>query len=185
MKTATISGSQAASPNTPSEPPRTKTNSSQENDTSKYPTHDTASTARPTANAVLPGHGNDSSNGNPQTAFDHIPPTDASLPGLDPLLNRTELAGHYRVSIRTIDRWVAAGLPRHYIGKRQTRFRLSEMQLWLQQNHNRRFASQGIATTMTEVRRRTFSIPVLNGLQILQSDGPPKQSPQPKKRAAQ
>jgi hypothetical protein len=94
----------------------------------------------------------------------------------EPLLTKTQLAMHYQVSGRTIQRWVASDMPFVWVGSRRKRFQLSQVQLWLQQNHINRFASQGIATTMAELHRRVVNIPILNGLQILQAPKRPSDS---------
>ncbi len=104
--------------------------------------------------------------------FDQMLPPPPSRPVAEPFVNKAELAAHYRVCTRTIERWVAADMPRYYIGKREMRFRLSEVQLWLLQNHINRFAAQGIATTMSEVQRRVVHIPILNGPEILNAVPP-------------
>jgi hypothetical protein len=121
------------------------------------------------------------SSGSLQMVFDQILP-DLARTGIvrEPLLTKTQLALHYQVSGRTIQRWVASDMPFVWVGKRQKRFQLSQVQLWLQQNHIDRFASQGIATTMIELRRRVVNIPILNGLQILQSSNARPASPLPR-----
>jgi hypothetical protein len=111
-----------------------------------------------------------------QMVFDQMLPDWPGTPVPEPLMTKGEVAEHYRVCIRTVERWVAADMPRHYVGKREMRFRLSEVQLWLQENRIDRFASQGIATTMAEVRRRVVNIPILNGLKILEKSPTEKES---------
>lgn len=152
MKFHTTSGNQAASPETTSSSP------------SESPT--------------VPSPEKNPSNG---SLFDqmllHLP----TAPVPEPFVNKSQLAIHYGVCERTIERWVAADMPRYYIGKREMRFRLSEVQLWLQQNHITRFAAHGIATTMAEVQRRIINIPILNGLEILQVPTDTTSRPNPPK----
>jgi hypothetical protein len=115
------------------------------------------------ASATVPPHG---------SVFDQILGETPTAPVHEPLLKKRQLAKHYGVCDRTIERWVTADMPRHYVGKRQMRFRLSEVQVWLQQNHIDRFAAHGIAMTAAEVKRRIINIPILNGLEILQMATP-------------
>jgi hypothetical protein len=136
----------------------------------KHPEKDKA------AQAAVPRHGNGL-----EMVFDQILPELAPAGVVrEPLLTKTQLALHYQVSGRTVQRWVASDMPFVWVGNRRKRFQLSQVQLWLQQNHIDRFASQGIATTMTEVRRRIVNIPILNGLQILQSNNARPASPLPR-----
>lgn len=47
------------------------------------------------------------------------------------LVTKRELADHFQVSEKTIDRWTAAGMPRlSPPGGRTVRFRLSECEAW-------------------------------------------------------
>ena len=101
------------------------------------------------------------------SVFDQILGETPTAPVHEPLLKKRQLAKHYGVCDRTIERWVTADMPRHYVGKRQMRFRLSEVQVWLQQNHIHRFAAHGIAMTVAEVKRRIINIPILNGLELV------------------
>jgi excisionase family DNA binding protein len=54
----------------------------------------------------------------------------------EPWATKGEIADHCRVSERTIERWLAQGLPsRKWGGAR--RFRLSEVEAWLEERHPR------------------------------------------------
>lgn len=53
--------------------------------------------------------------------------------GSEPRLTKRQVAAHYKVSERTIERWMLAGMPydRPPVG-RVVRFRLSEVEAWLE-----------------------------------------------------
>jgi hypothetical protein len=170
MKTP-IGGNLAALPKTTTSSPVVN-NPTTTKDASASPNHSPSERAPvDAAAAAVPPHGNV-----PRHILDQIIAQVARAPEApvsEPLITKSDLAKHYDVSGRTVQRWIASGMPFLWIGKRRKRFRLSQVQLWLQQNHIDRFAAQGIATTMTEVRRRIVNIPILNGLQIVQSPKPP------------
>jgi excisionase family DNA binding protein len=50
----------------------------------------------------------------------------------DRYLNTAELAEHLAVHPRTITRMLREGLPRHTFGRRMNRFRLAEVEAWLE-----------------------------------------------------
>jgi excisionase family DNA binding protein len=50
----------------------------------------------------------------------------------DRYLNATELAAHLGVCTRTISRMVREGCPSHSFGRRLRRFRLAEVEDWLE-----------------------------------------------------
>jgi phage terminase Nu1 subunit (DNA packaging protein) len=58
-----------------------------------------------------------------------------NVPRPDPeeILTRPELAERKKVSVRTVDRWVAAGMPSETWGLRVRRFRLGRVDRWLNQ----------------------------------------------------
>jgi len=46
------------------------------------------------------------------------------------LVKKTTLADHFQVSLRTVERWVADGMPCHRFGG-SVRYRISECESWL------------------------------------------------------
>ncbi len=49
----------------------------------------------------------------------------------DEILTRVELADRKKVSLRTVDRWIAEGCPSETWGMRVRRFELSQVNQWL------------------------------------------------------
>ena len=84
---------------------------------------------------------------------------------------------HFGMSERTLRHYVKdLKMPHHRIGIRQMRFKLSEVQAFLEQLHANRFAATGRANALREARKRLVLIPILNGLQILAHPSIPKES---------
>jgi phage terminase Nu1 subunit (DNA packaging protein) len=60
------------------------------------------------------------------------------------LINRDQLADHFKISVSSADRWRKLGCPFHTLppGNRLVRYRISEVQAWLDQQ---RVQSEGAA----------------------------------------
>src|SRR5262245_59245749 len=78
------------------------------------------------AEAHNPPLGKEPSNGSLQMVFNGMFGESSGAPVPEPLLNKRQLARHYGVCGRTIQRWVRNDMPFLSIGKRQKRFRLSQ-----------------------------------------------------------
>jgi len=84
---------------------------------------------------------------------------------------------HFGMSERTLRHYVNdLQMPHHRIGIRQMRFKLSEVQAFLEQLHAKRFAAAGRARALREARKRLVLIPILNGLEILAEPSTSKKS---------
>src|SRR5258705_6445715 len=73
-----------------------------------------------------------------QLEFDYIP---GAPEYIEPWVTKETLRQHYKMGIRTINYAMALGLPSHHLG-RNVRFKMSEVQVWLEKNGYRRFASK-------------------------------------------
>jgi excisionase family DNA binding protein len=62
-----------------------------------------------------------------------LPARPPATVALDRYLNRTELAAHLGCHPRTVSRMVREGMPAHTFGRRMLRFRLREVEAWLEQ----------------------------------------------------
>ena len=60
-------------------------------------------------------------------------------PGVEPWLSKKQLAGHFGYSTRWVELRVRDGMPAHRIGG-QLRFRLSEVEPWVEEWSNERSA---------------------------------------------
>jgi excisionase family DNA binding protein len=118
-----------------------------------------------------------------QLVFDKI--TQPPLPTAaiaEPWVTAATIAKHFGMGLRTLRRYVAdQDLPHHSIG-RQMRFKISEVQAFLDRLHADRFAAVGRENTLAEARKRLVVIPILEGVQMLSETRTPattKQAPTP------
>jgi excisionase family DNA binding protein len=49
----------------------------------------------------------------------------------EPLVTKKEVAQHLRQTPRTVENWMAKGMPHYKLGARRTRFKLSEVETFL------------------------------------------------------
>lgn len=63
-----------------------------------------------------------------------------SAVSLEPWLDKRGLAGHLCCSVRQVERYMAAGAPHATLG-RGVRFRISEVQMWLEETGRLRLSS--------------------------------------------
>lgn len=68
-----------------------------------------------------------------RTTVHELPARPAATLAPDRYVNRTELAAHLSCHPRTVSRMVREGLPAHTFGRRMLRFRLGEVEAWLEQ----------------------------------------------------
>ena len=61
-----------------------------------------------------------------------LPARSVATVGPDRYLSRAQLADHLGVCLKTIDRMVREGCPSHTFGRRLRRFRLREVEDWLE-----------------------------------------------------
>jgi hypothetical protein len=95
----------------------------------------------------------------------------------EPYVTKAYVSRRFQMSYRTIERNVADGMPSHPIGKRGVRFIVSEIQRWLDTNARKRFAATGRAAAKAELQRRIAVVPILNGLEIVDSSARPARTP--------
>jgi hypothetical protein len=118
------------------------------------------------AKAGMPCAGNDvhPAQCKAQLEFDHI---SSGREYIEPWVTKETLRQHYKMGIRTINYAMTLGLPSHRLG-RNVRFKMSEVQAWLEKNGYRRFASEGrkaaIATAL--LKRQQFQIVLAGDVQV-------------------
>lgn len=81
-----------------------------------------------------------------------------------------EVCQHFRMSRTTVWRNVRAGMPVHRLGHR-VRFLLSEVHAWLEKSERKRFAENGRATSLEEVRRRIVMVTGVKGMEVVVAHG--------------
>jgi predicted DNA-binding transcriptional regulator AlpA len=45
-------------------------------------------------------------------------------------VRKEQVVAHFGVSLSTVDRWIAAGMPKHPLGRRGVRFVVAECEAW-------------------------------------------------------
>lgn len=109
-------------------------------------------------------------------------PTESALPAvaLERWVTAKAVMDHFGMSERTLRSYVAdQKMPIHFIGKRQMRFKISEVQAFLDKLGAERFAAIGRGNSLAEARKRLVVIPVVQGVKLVNKDnkGPTKSKP--------
>jgi predicted DNA-binding transcriptional regulator AlpA len=78
-----------------------------------------------------------------------------------------EVCEHFGMSRTTLWRSISQGMPSLPIGNRHHRFRIDQVQLWLEANKRTRFAEIGRATTLQMMRKNVVRMLAANGVRVV------------------
>lgn len=81
------------------------------------------------------------------------------------------LRTHFGMSRATVWRSIAEGMPVTHMGRRLLRFKISEVQRWLEENGRERLARNGTRATVEALRKWIAANPVLRGIEVVEGQG--------------
>jgi predicted DNA-binding transcriptional regulator AlpA len=86
----------------------------------------------------------------------------------EPWVAKDQIMAHFGMGERTIERYIRQyNMPCQNLGWRLTRFKISEVQAFLEQRGARRFAAIGRANTIRKIKHTVAQIASLHGLRMV------------------